>query len=170
VAGFLAAALVSVQNETEINWKNYIPTALASVIGVAIVRTGTKQAAEHVDTITSHIDDIDRSIDSLVENVTRLNREKETIHTYDMRYKIDELLLDDLDTFAEARETLNVKFGITHYTDIMSHFATGERYLNRVWSCSADGYVDEVNEYLGRAEEQFREVQQKFQAVKAQMA
>jgi hypothetical protein len=39
----------------------------------------------------------------------------------------------------------------------MSHFAAGERYLNRVWSASADGYVDEVNAYMVKAEEQFSE-------------
>jgi hypothetical protein len=37
----------------------------------------------------------------------------------------------------------------------MSHFAGGERYLNRVWSASADGYIDEVNAYLTKAHEQF---------------
>jgi hypothetical protein len=39
----------------------------------------------------------------------------------------------------------------------MSHFAAGERYLNRVWSASADGYIDEVNTYLDKAQEQFVE-------------
>jgi hypothetical protein len=33
----------------------------------------------------------------------------------------------------------------------MSAFLAGEHYLNRVWSASADGYVDQVNEYIGRA-------------------
>ena len=37
----------------------------------------------------------------------------------------------------------------------MSAFAAGERYLNRVWSASADGYVDEAREYIERAREQF---------------
>jgi len=39
----------------------------------------------------------------------------------------------------------------------MSHFASGERYLNRVWSASADGYVDEITAYLDKAQEQFAE-------------
>ena len=37
----------------------------------------------------------------------------------------------------------------------MTRFAAGERYLNRVWSASADGYIDEVNEYLEKAKDQF---------------
>jgi hypothetical protein len=37
----------------------------------------------------------------------------------------------------------------------MNHFAAGERYLNRVWSASVDGYVDECRAYIGHAREQF---------------
>jgi hypothetical protein len=37
----------------------------------------------------------------------------------------------------------------------MNCLTAGERYLNRVWSASADGYVDEVNEYLERVQVQF---------------
>jgi hypothetical protein len=39
----------------------------------------------------------------------------------------------------------------------MSHFATGERYLNRCWSASTDGYIEEVHTYIGRAREQFQQ-------------
>ncbi len=42
------------------------------------------------------------------------------------------------------------------YVDVIRHYTGGERYLNRVWSVSADGYVDEVNTYLDRSLEQFR--------------
>jgi hypothetical protein len=44
----------------------------------------------------------------------------------------------------------------------MSNFAAGERYINRVWSASTDGYVDEVRMYLERAREQFREARRHF--------
>lgn len=88
-----------------------------------------------------------------------MNRDKDNIHTYDMHKKIDALLLEDLDAFAEARETIAHVHGLANYADVMNHFAGGERYLNRVWSASADGYIDEVNEYIGRAQEQFEEAQ-----------
>jgi hypothetical protein len=47
----------------------------------------------------------------------------------------------------------------------MSNFAAGERYINRVWSASTDGYVDEVILYLGRAREQFREALVHFREI-----
>ncbi len=57
-------------------------------------------------------------------------------------------------------------FGMQNYADVMSNFAAGERYINRVWSASTDGYVDEVNLYLGRALDQFREAHQHFHDLK----
>jgi hypothetical protein len=39
----------------------------------------------------------------------------------------------------------------------MTSFATGERYLNRVWSSSADGYVDEVSLFMPQVQTQFTE-------------
>ncbi len=53
-------------------------------------------------------------------------------------------------------------FGIQNYADVMSNFAAGERYINRVWSASTDGYVDEVRMYLERARAQFTEGNQHF--------
>ena len=36
-----------------------------------------------------------------------------------------------------------------------NEFAAGERYLNRVWSASVDGYIDEVRSFLVLARTQF---------------
>ena len=44
----------------------------------------------------------------------------------------------------------------------MSDFAAGERYLNRVWSASADGYADEAMDYIDRARQQFEEARAKL--------
>ncbi len=74
-----------------------------------------------------------------------------------MRHRIDELFSDDLTTFVEARESLTHIYSLQVYADVMSHFASGERYLNRVWSASADGYVDEITAYLDKAQTQFTE-------------
>ncbi|HMB54361.1 MAG TPA: hypothetical protein VKU40_13665, partial [Thermoanaerobaculia bacterium] len=62
-----------------------------------------------------------------------------------------------LAAFAEARESIAYRYGLAAYGEVMSHFASGERYLNRVWSASTDGYIDEAHDYLVRAKEQFEE-------------
>lgn len=149
--GFILAAYVAVLHHTQIDWTLFTPAALIGVLGVVIARRGHRVEIGHADVIAANIEDIDRSLSALVANAAALDRDKTSIHTYDMRHRIDELLREDLATFADARETIAVKYGLQDYAEVMSHFATGERYVNRVWSCSADGYVDEVNEYIGRA-------------------
>ena len=47
------------------------------------------------------------------------------------------------------------KFGLQSFADVMNPFAAGERYLNRVWSASTDGYIDEAHTYVTKAREQF---------------
>jgi len=42
-------------------------------------------------------------------------------------------------------------YGLQSYADLMSAFACGERYVNRAWSASADGYIDEVRASLDTA-------------------
>jgi hypothetical protein len=41
----------------------------------------------------------------------------------------------------------------------MSNFVAGERYINRVWSASADGYDEEATAYLRKAEARFTEAE-----------
>ena len=156
-AAFLAGSLVAVLKPLTIDWFWFVPILVVGFIGVAMVRTGMRQHAQHVDTIATNIGAIHQSLESVVKKVTQLNLEKSNIDTYDMRHRIDELLVDDLDTFVDARESIGHKYGLQHYADVMSHFAAGERYLNRVWSASADGYIDEVNTFMEKAEEQFSE-------------
>lgn len=150
-AAFLGAALVAVLETLAVNWLLYLPVLVAGFVGVGMVRAGTKQEQQSTDRIDANIQTIHKSLENVVANVSQLNADREKINVYDLRQKIDDTLLEDLDNFAEARETIGHKYGLQHYADVMSHFAAGERYLNRVWSCSADGYVDEAHTYLDRA-------------------
>ena len=53
-------------------------------------------------------------------------------------------------------------FGLQGYADVMSELAAGERYVNRVWSASTDGYIDEVLTFLERAREQFHSARERL--------
>jgi hypothetical protein len=83
---------------------------------------------------------------------------------------VDELFLEDLTSFVEARESIAHIYGLNAYGEVMSCFAAGERYLNRVWSASADGYIDEVNTYIDKAREQFVDSLEKMRRLKAASA
>jgi len=87
--------------------------------------------------------------------------------TYDLRHHIDKHFRDDIETFVEARESIAHTHGLQAYANVMSHFAAAERYLNRVWSASTDGYIDEAHTYIGKSAEQFREARDRFAALKS---
>lgn len=166
--GFLAGALVAVQNqENLVDARWFVPALLIGVAGVVMARLSIRAAAREGAATQRNLETLTRSIDQLVQKGERLEAEKDEIDPYEARDRIDADFREDLHDFAEARETLGHVYGLSSYADIMSHFAAGERYLNRVWSASIDGYVDEVHEYIGRALEQFREARSKLRDLEA---
>jgi Na+/melibiose symporter-like transporter len=155
VIAFLGGAYVSVLDAREIMWGYFAAAFVAGVSGVAITRFATKKAATSEETLATNLSAVRESLSAIVQIVQGLNDEKDSIPTYEMGKAIDKRVIDSLNKFVEARESISHIFGLQAYANIMTHYAGGERYLNRVWSASADGYVDEVNDYLGRSLEQF---------------
>ncbi len=154
---FLAGSLVAVTDKLNVQWSYFLATIIIGVVGVVLIHRHEWKNSRAEKKLTMNLQDIKTSLTRVVENLTRLNAEKQSINPYDMRHRIDELFSDDLTTFVEARESLAHAYSLQVYADVMSHFASGERYLNRVWSASADGYVDEITAYLDKAQTQFAE-------------
>lgn len=155
--GFIGAALAAVLSETLVHWAWYVPALALGVAGVVVIRTHEARHRTTAHRVAANIEAVQSSLERIASNVKELNQHKHSIDTYEMRHRVDELFMDDLERFVDARESIADRHGLTAYGDIMSSFAAGERYLNRVWSASADGYIDEVNEYLEKAETQFAE-------------
>ena len=164
--GFLAAALASVLDEEAVRWLWYVPALMVGAAGVAVVRINDASRNKTEHHVASRIETVEGSIERIATNIKKLNADKHSINTYDMRYRIDELFIDDLEMFVDARESIAHRYGLAAYGEVMSVFAAGERYLNRVWSASADGYIDEVNTYLDKAQEQFSESLKKIRQLK----
>ena len=165
--GFLGGALTAVLKTEDVSWVGFLIAIAVGVAGVAMVRLVTRRAAREKDTLASNIQNIRQSLTQVVENITTLNREKESIDPYDLRHRIDDLFPEDLATFVEAREAISHLYGLQSYADVMSIFAAGERYLNRVWSASADGYIHECHTYLGKAREQFAAALEQLKALES---
>jgi hypothetical protein len=72
--------------------------------------------------------------------------------------------------FVDARTAIGHVYGLQEYADVMSYFASAERALNRAWSASTDGYVNEVNSSLQKAKEHFCTVLEKINQFKQQTA
>ena len=103
------------------------------------------------------------SIQNIVTDIEDMTSEA-NLRGAALRERIDLKLRTDLRRFADARESMVHLFGLQTYADIMSSFAAGERYINRVWSASADGYDGEASTYLTKAATQFADAQQQLNA------
>ncbi|MCP3979863.1 MAG: hypothetical protein GY716_11190 [bacterium] len=166
--GFLAGSVYAVQTaENHVDWKYFIPAFLVGVVGVVLARVGAHREASHADKLSGDFSQLLKCIDSAVEKLTKIDAEKESTDVYALHEKIDEAMRDDLAGFADARESIGHLYSLADYAEVMNAFAAGERYVNRVWSASIDGWIDEAKEYLGRALEQLREAQSIVHALHA---
>lgn len=159
-AGFLGAAYATSLHADQVDWTLFAIAALASVAGVIIAKRLDSADARSESVLKTNRTELNESIANIV---TQLGEVSDTSGEQ-LRDWIDEELREDLRRFADARESMVHLFGLQTYADIMSNFATGERYINRVWSASADGYDAEADTYLGRAAEQFRDAQTQLTA------
>jgi len=155
--GFIAAALATVVDENAVKWLWYVPALIVGAAGVAAIRINEARQSKTEHHVAARIETVESCLERIAAAIHKLNADKHSINTYDMRHRIDEMFVDDLEMFVDARESIAHRYGLAAYGEVMSSFAAGERYLNRVWSASADGYVDEVNAYLDKAREQFAE-------------
>jgi hypothetical protein len=155
--GFLTAAFLTTRELDRIDWPLYSVAAVVGVAGVVLLRRTAFQAAAQTETVRTNIVALESALKRLVRNLEAMNANRDSILVYDVHGKIDAELLEDLAEFADARESMIHGIGLQGYANVMDHFARSERAINRAWSASADGYVDEVWTYLEMAEKSMRE-------------
>lgn len=156
-AGFLAGAFFSIRDPETVAIGPYIAALALGGAGVALVRITHHRQSRHHERLSANLEVLTSSLGRLVASAERLEEEKESIDVYELRRHVEKEFLEDFQSFADARETIAHRFGLEPYAEIMSHFASGERHLNRVWSASTDGYVDEAHAYVTKGLEQLRE-------------
>ena len=162
VGGFLAGAFASATDPRAVPWAWFIPAVLVGAAGVALIRRSAREAARSDHVLSRNREDVEDSLARIVLGLEEMTAGERPIPPWEYRFEIDHRFREDLARFAEARESLAHLYGLAAYAEIMSAFAAGERYLNRVWSASADGYMDEATDYLGRSLVQFREAAQRL--------
>lgn len=167
ITAFLAGAFQASLDAEKVNWIYFIPVMIIGVIGLFLLKTGEKAAARDDSLLASDKKILADSLNNILENLRELDGRKDKVPTYDMRFEIDRVFRQDLNNFADSRESMKHLFGLMAYADIMSSFAAGERYLNRVWSASTDGYVDEVLTYVSKAHNQFEHALEEWKKAEA---
>lgn len=167
ILAFLSGAFLASLDPLVINWTLFVPVVLAGVLGIVLHKRAEAAAAKDSTMLRENRTELESSLDRIVKNLSELNGRKDKVPTYEMRFEIDRIFREDLLTFADARDSMKYLFGLRAYADIMSSFAAGERYINRVWSASTDGYVDEVMAYVEKAHSQFIHAREEFEKAAA---
>ncbi len=165
--GGLAGSLAAILDPAAVNWVMFLPALGVGIAGVAILRITASRHSKSDDKLASDIDQINQSLGRIVAGVTDLDERKDSIDVYDLPEMIDDSFIVDINEFVEARESLIHVHGVQAYADLMSLFAAGERYLNRVWSAAAEGYIDEAHAYLGHARARLGEAKDKLDSMQA---
>lgn len=150
-----------------VNWTWYSISFLVGVAGVVAIRVGASEATQKTEETQSSLAEIKESLNRLVLNLGQLVKDSKTMAPSKILAKIDDELAEDFRTFAEGRESMTVEYGLSVFADVMTHFASGERAVNRAWSASADGYVNEAEACLERGLEM---LQQAYQILDSQKA
>ena len=165
---FLTGAFISVLDPLKVNWVWFVPVLFIGLVSLVIYRKAHHGEARATHRLSGNMQTLDSSLENILKNLESLNENSSDIPVYEARFEIDRLLREDLSNFANARESMMHVFGLQNYADVMSAFAAGERYINRVWSASTDGYIDEVRSYLDRATQQFKEARTLFDKLQRQ--
>ena len=153
--GFVLASLVSVTDVLEVDWNYFAWSILVSIVGIFLIKSREKSETSNAEVLLSNMQNIKESLEHIVTGVKKIRTEINPENPQDVHNKIDDILPSHLEAFVDARKTIGHVHGLTNYANVMNYFATAERYLNRVWSASTDGYIDEVTMYMEKCEEQF---------------
>lgn len=168
-AGFLAGAYATALDVQQVWWLLFAVAVLAAVAGLVILKRQASTVSRSSSVLEVNRSELLDSISNVVNDLRETSGEV-SFKGEKLRDWIDDKLRNDLQRFADARESMVHLFGLQAYADIMSSFAAGERYINRVWSASADGYDVEAARYLEKAATQFAGTQQQLSAASSQTA
>lgn len=160
--GFFGASFVAVRElDTKsdgtklewqtVNWLHYGGFIALGVVGVVLIRTAAAGAKGETHVVAADLQTMKSSIEDINRELAEMVAARETMNVYDVHERIDAQMATQLAAFADARESLITAYGLQPFADVMTQFATGERAINRAWSASADGYVNEVWNCLERA-------------------
>jgi hypothetical protein len=158
VAGFLYGTFVAALDEKVVDWNLFAIAAAAAIAGVLLAKRASSAEARSGSVLETNRNELKESLANIVRDLDELAGGE--IPTREaLRNWIDTTLRNDLRRFADARQSMVHLYSLQTYADIMSEFAAGERYVNRVWSAAADEYDEEATRYIHRAQEQFRKAQ-----------
>ncbi len=169
--GFLSGSLATVYEiKDDANLSLTIPwfvvSALVLVAGIALIWIGKTQARVMDESSEGNVETLRRTISNLVVNAAEIQKMQDKLPPSQILQNIDDRCAVDFQEFADNRKSLIVAHDLNVYAEVMTQFAAGERAMNRAWSASADGYVDEVRDCLSRSHEHLLATQELLEKLK----
>lgn len=140
-----------------IDWKVYVAGAMVGLLGVVILRLSINSIDTETDRSFDRFTTLEQALDKLQHGLTDMNHKFDDLIPEEIVEMIDDQLVLHFNDFADARNSITQRYGLSVFADVMSEFATAERYTNRAWSAAADGYMDEANACLAKSLRHLRE-------------
>jgi hypothetical protein len=119
--------------------------------GIVLRRSALREEAEAPSPEGEGYDVLVRTIDAATKDVAEIETSLEKLQLEDLHARVDAVLSGPLTDFAAARQELSDRHGMAVYAKVLGPFSQGERFLNRAWSASTDGYLDEARDSVRAA-------------------
>jgi len=147
-------------------WQVQVPLLVVSLLvvitGVVLLRRARTRAARRETGPGGTLSRARQSLATAATQVARLAERPEGGELAALHRALDELLTGPVAEFVKNRGAISEGLGMALYGEVMGAFSRGERYLNRAWSASVDGYLDEAETYVGRAVEPLEEASRRL--------
>lgn len=155
--GFIGAALATVWRDVPLDghtvpWARYAGWMAVGCVGVVMLRLSRAADWKSSEQTEAEFSTLTESLSVLLNGVGELRGICATQSPKAVVKYIDEQLAEPFSDFADARNALVKRFGLEGFADVMTQFASAERFVNRAWSASADGYRGEAEASLERAQ------------------
>lgn len=125
-------------------WPGYFAAFAVGICGALLIRASAKSATSNEHHNQAGLEQLTNTLQALVVEVDRLTEALPTLAPEEAVPWIDTHCVPLCSDFADNREVMKTTFGLAGFAAVMSEFASGERFLNRVWSAAADGYMEEA--------------------------
>ena len=134
-----------------IPWIYYGLSVVICVFGIVLIRSQSSDDASQSEETETKIDLLWERLSSLDAEIGQLKKSAKDTIPHEISETIEERCTPLYNEFADHRYGLSQRYGLDVFADIMTAFASAERYTNRAWSASADGYRDEAVDSLETA-------------------
>lgn len=134
-----------------VNWPWYALSMVFGLAGVVLLRKSSKSAVTESTRVAEEYSVVTTKLEELTGRIGELHANLDRLAPQDVVNFIDEMCFQPFADFADARNALVQRFGLHAFAEVMTQFASAERFLNRAWSAAADGYMNETKDSVNRS-------------------